>query len=302
MKYGKNRIIFSFLVLPLTLYAIFVVSPYAQAFSISLTSWTGFTAEKPFIGLDNFAKIFDDPVFWKALGHNALLLLVVPLVTIVLGLFFASMLNVGRSAGKVGGVRGAGFYGRVFFLPHILPIVITAVLWKFLYNPQIGLLNGTLEALGLESLTRSWLGDPNVALWAIVAVMIWAGVGFYVLLFSAAMQSIPREIYEAAELDGAGRFQTLWRITLPLLRETVQVAWVYLGIHALDAFALVMVMTPGGGPDNSTSVLAEYLYRSAFTDGRFGYATAIGVTLCLLSLALALITFRTSGKKSAIEY
>jgi N-acetylglucosamine transport system permease protein len=281
---------------------VLVVSPYAQAFQISLTSWSGFTADKPFVGFDNFQRLLQDPEFWQALAHNGLLLLVVPLVTIALGLFFAAMLNVGGSGGKVAGVRGSAFYRRVYFLPHILPVVITAVLWQFIYNPQIGLLNGGLEAIGLGGLAHSWLGDPTVALWALIGVLVWAGVGFYVVLFSAAMQSIPKDIFEAVELDGAGRFQTLTRITLPLLRETVQVAWIYLGIHALDAFALFMVLAPSGGPDNSTMVLSQYLYLSAFQKGHFGYATAIGVLLSLLSLLMTALTFGTSRKKTTIEF
>ncbi|QIY69092.1 sugar ABC transporter permease [Streptomyces sp. RLB1-33] len=302
MNHGKTRIILLFLALPLTLYAVLVVSPYAQAFQISLTSWSGFTADKPFVGFDNFQRLLQDPEFWRALAHNGLLLVVVPLVTIALGLFFAAMLNVGGSGGKVAGVRGSAFYSRVYFLPHILPVVITAVLWQFIYNPQIGLLNGGLEAIGLGGLAHSWLGDPTVALWALIGVLVWAGVGFYVVLFSAAMQSIPKDIFEAAELDGAGRFQTLTRITLPLLRETVQVAWIYLGIHALDAFALFMVLAPSGGPDNSTMVLSQYLYLSAFQKGNFGYATAIGVLLSLLSLLMTALTFGTSRKKTTIEF
>lgn len=302
MNHGKTRIVYLFLALPLALYGVLVVSPYAQAFYISLTRWSGFTADKPFVGLENFRKLAGDPAFWQALRHNGLLLLVVPLVTIVLGLFFASMLNVGGTTRKVTGVRGGAFYRRVYFLPHILPVVITAVLWQFIYNPQIGLLGAGLDAIGLSALKRTWLGDPAVALWSLIAVMVWAGVGFYVVLFSAAMQSIPRDVYEAAALDGASRWQTLRKVTLPLLRDTVQVAYVYLGIHALDAFALFMVLTPDGGPDNSTSVLAQYLYRSAFENGRFGYASAIGVTLCLLSLALAAVTFRSSAKHDKIEF
>jgi len=302
VNHGKTRIILLFLVLPLTMYAVLVVSPFAQAFWISLTSWSGFTADKQFVGVDNYVRLVQDSDFWRALGHNGVLLLVAPLVTIVLGIFFAAMLNVGGTSGKVEGVRGAALYRRVYFLPHILPVVITAVLWQFIYNPQIGLLNGGLDAIGLGGLARTWLGDPSVALWALIGVMIWAGVGFYVVLFSAAMQSIPKDIYEAAELDGAGRMQMLWRITLPLLRETVQVAYIYLGIHALDAFALFMVLTPDGGPDRSTMVLTQYLYISAFQNGKFGYATAVGVTLCLLSLLLAAVTFRTSRSKPAIEF
>lgn len=299
MNQGKHRFIAAFLATPLLVYVVFVISPYVQAVYISMTRWSGFGSNRPFTGSANYARLIEDPQFWQALGHNALLLLVVPLVTIALGLFFASMLNVGGGRGR--GVRGTGFYRVVYFLPYVLPVVIAAVLWQFIYNPQFGLLNASLDTVGLGALKQSWLGDPVVALWSVMAMMIWIGTGFYVVLFSAALQSIPREVYEAAELDGAGRFQTMLRVTLPMLRDTVQVAYVYLGIMALDGFALVQVLTPTGGPDNATQVVAKYMYDAAFERGEFGYAAAIGVALCVLTLLFAGVVFR-AFRRERLEF
>jgi len=301
MRHGRLRIITLFLAAPLTLYGVLVASPLIQAFYISLTSWTGYTSAKPFAGLANYRRLLHDPAFWQALEHNALLLVAVPAITIVLGLLFASLLNVGARAGSVEGVRFSSLYQKSFFLPHILPVVITAVLWQFLYNPELGLINSLLDAAGLGSLKQTWLGDPQVALWSMAAILVWAGVGFYVILFSAAMQSIPKDLYEAADLDGANRLRTMLSITLPLLRETVQVAYVYLGIGALDAFTLFQVLQPDGGPNNSTNVVAQYLYQSAFDNGQFGYASAIGVVLCLLTLVLTAVTFGVS-RRERIEF
>jgi N-acetylglucosamine transport system permease protein len=298
VQHGRFRIITLFLAGPLALYGVFVLAPFAQAFWLSLTSWTGYTATQPYVGLANYRELFSDPQFWQSLEHNGLLLLVVPLATVVLGLFLATALNVGTSAGQVKGVRGSAFYQKVYFLPHVLPVVIVGVLWQFLYNPQLGLVNSGLDKLGLGSLKQTWLGDPSVALWSLAAIMLWTGTGFYVVLFSAAMQSIPREIYEAADLDGASRLSTMRKITLPLLRETVQVSWIYLGIGALDAFALFQVLLPDGGPSGSTNVVAQYLYQSAFENGRMGYASAIGVVLCALTLLLAGVTFLISRRES----
>jgi N-acetylglucosamine transport system permease protein len=301
MRHGRIRIITLFLAAPLTLYGVFVASPLVQAFYISLTSWSGYTGAQPFVGLSNYRQLVADPMFWQALEHNGLLLVAVPLITIALGLFFASMLNVGAHSGAVKGVRFSSFYQKAYFLPHILPVVITAVLWQFLYNPQLGLINSLLDSAGLGSLKQTWLGNPRVALWSMVAIMVWAGVGFYVVLFSAAMQSIPKDLYEAADLDGAGRTRTMLTITLPLMRETVQVAYIYLGIGALDAFTLFQVLQPDGGPNNSTNVIAQYLYQSAFDNGQFGYASAIGVVLCILTLLLAAVTFGLS-RRERIEF
>jgi N-acetylglucosamine transport system permease protein len=303
MRYGKYRFIVSFLAVPLVLYAVFVVSPYVQAISISMTDWRGFSGEKNFIGFDNYVELATDGRFWRAMGHNALLLLVVPAVTIVLALFFATMTTVGGRRGTLArsGVRGSRFYQVVYFFPHVVPVVIAGVLFGFLYNPQAGLLNGVLRVVGFDWLTRAWLGDTTFALPAVMAVLIWGAVGFYYVLFSAAMKSVPPDVYEAAKLDGAGRMRTLWAITLPMIRESVQVSYIYLGIMMLDGFALLQVMLPDGGPDSTTQVVSQYLYRTAFTDGRFGYASAIGVALCLVTLLLALVVLRM-GRRERVEY
>jgi N-acetylglucosamine transport system permease protein len=175
------------------------------------------------------------------------------------------------------------------------------VLWNFIYSPNNGLLNGVLRGVGLDSLALSWMGDPSVALPAVMAVLVWSSVGFYMVLFSAAIDSIPKELYEAALLDGASGWATFQRITLPLVRDTVQVAFVYLGIAALDGFALVQVLTAGpGGPDGATEVIGLSLYRAAFTYGKFGYASAMGVALFFATLTLAVLALR-AGRKERIE-
>lgn len=308
MNFGKYRFIVSFLAIPLTLYVIFVLSPYVQAFYIALTDWQGFSSAQNFIGFGNFTALARDPIFWLSLKHNLFLLLSIPIIVITLALFFSAMLNFGgigrgrKSKAGVRGVRGSGFYKVVYFFPSVLSVAIIAVLWQFVYEPKNGLLNGFLSAIGLDSLRQVWLGDKNIALGAVSAVSVWAGVGFYVVLFTAAMSSIPQDLYEAALLDGANRFQTFRSITLPLVRDAVQVAIIYLAINALDTFALIQILTVGpGGPDNSTEVVALYLFENAFTYSKFGYASAIGVTLFALTLILTAITFRLS-RRERVEY
>ncbi|SHK97194.1 N-acetylglucosamine transport system permease protein [Pseudonocardia thermophila] len=294
MRHGKYPFIIGFLAIPLLLYAVFVISPYAQAFYLSLTDWRGLSNRQDFVGLANYAELFTDTQFWRAMGHNLALLIVVPLFVIAMALLFASATAISR-------VRGSRFYQVVFFFPHVLPVVIAGILFAFLYNPQAGLLNAFLRVVGLEWLTRAWLGDDAVALPAVMVVMIWSAVGFYYVLFSAAMKSVPRDVYEAATLDGAGRLRTLVSITIPMIWESVQVSYVYLGIAALDGFTLLHTMLPDGGPNRSTEVVAQYLYRTAFDEGRFGYASAIGVTLCLFTLVLAIVVMRFS-RREQVEY
>ncbi len=301
LQHGKNTFIVAFLAVPVAIYGLFTVSPYVQAIFISMTDWTGLTAEQEFVGFDNYVKLFGDEQFVIALKNNAILLLVVPAITLVLGLFFASMLNVGRR-GKSGieGVWGSSVYKIVYFFPQVLSVAIVGVLFKYVFAPTAsgGILNGLLGAIGLDSLAKPWLGDPNFAFWCVVLVMIWSFVGFYVVLFSAAMQSIPKEIYEAALLDGAGRFTTFRQVTLPLVWDTVQVGWVYLAIQAMDAFALVHIMLGiSGGPSRSGDVLGVALYRSAFNDYRFGYASALGVVLLILTLIVSGLFLRVARRE-----
>jgi N-acetylglucosamine transport system permease protein len=283
----------------LVLHVIFVVSPYAQAFYLSLTDWNGVAGTANFVGFDNFTRLAGDSLFLDAIKNNLLLLLLMPAATIAIGLFLATMIQRGGKDGRRG-VRGARFYEIVFFFPQLLSVAIVAVLWGFAYNPNNGLINGVLRAAGLDGLAHSWLAEPRLALFAVMAVMVWSGVGFYLVLFSAAIDGIPREVYEAALIDGASGWTTFWRITLPLLRDNVQVAFVYLGMVALDAFALVQIMTVGpGGPDGATEVMGLSLYRTAFEYGKFGYASAMGVALFFGTLVFALVALR--GNKNRTE-
>jgi N-acetylglucosamine transport system permease protein len=303
MRYGKYRFIASFLAIPLLLYVVFVVSPYLQAVYISLTDWRGFSPNRNFIGLANYAELLGDGRFWRSMWHNAQLLVVVPIVTLGIALFLATMTTVAGRRGSVarGGVRGSRFYQVVFFFPHVVPLVIGGVLFGFFYNPEAGLLNGLLRLVGFDWLTRAWLGDTTFALPSVMAVLIWIYVGFYYVVFSAAMKSLPTDVFEAAVLDGAGGIRTFVSITLPMITDAIKTSYIYLGILMLDCFALLQVMLPDGGPDGSTEVVAQYLYRAAFTDGRFGYASAIGVALCLVTLLLAVVVLR-SGRRDRVEF
>ncbi|GGO91109.1 carbohydrate ABC transporter permease [Wenjunlia tyrosinilytica] len=310
MRHRKYPFIAGFLFVPVVLYAVFVIWPYIQTFGYSLTDWSGQSQTMNFVGFDNYSKLFSDSVFKKALVHNMLILVFLPVITILLALFFAFMLNVGGRgrAGAVQGVRGAGIYKIVFFFPQVLSIAILTVLFQAVYrSDEGGLFNGVLVKLGLEDKQHpiEWLNSPDLVLWCIIGVLIWAGVGFYLVLFSAAMQSIPKEIYEAALLDGARRGQTFFRVTLPLLWDSVQTAWVYLAIAAMDVFALVATLTPGayygGGPDFHSEVMATYLMRNFLTYGKSGYACAMGVVILLLTLILSAITLRIT-RRERIEF
>ncbi|MER5644475.1 sugar ABC transporter permease [Streptosporangium sp. NPDC002524] len=303
MRQGKYPFIVGFLAAPVLLYVVFVISPYIQAFYISMTNWKGISANPQFIGLENFTRLFDDEVFWAAVRHHGVLLLVMPLVTIVIALFFAFLLNLsgGQRGGRMTGIWGSKVYRVIFFLPQVLAVAIVGVLFQAIYRPDgTGVINGLLGKVGVGPV--GWLIDPDIALLSIIAVMVWQAVGFYVVLFSAGMSSIPKDVFEAAALDGAGRFTLFFRITIPLLWDTMQVAWVYLGIAAFDAFALVQVLSVDrGGPDNSTTVLPMEIWRTAFNFSKFGYASAMGVALFFMTITFAALTLRVT-RRERIEF
>ncbi|MGD8215334.1 carbohydrate ABC transporter permease [Aestuariimicrobium sp. Y1814] len=294
-----------FLGLPLALYAIFVVSPFVQAVGYSFTNWSGFSPNMDFVGLDNYQRLLNDELFHKAFRNNVLLAIVLPLVIVVLSLALATMITVaGRSVGEVKGLKGAGFYRVISFFPYAIPAIVVGIMWGQIFDPSGGLVNGILTGLGFEQFQSfPWLGDRDTAMPVTMFIMVWGFIGFYMILFIAAIKGIPGEIYEAARLDGAGRFRTAWSITLPLIRENVQTAYIYLGIMALDAYVYMMALNPFGGPDNSTLVMPQYLMTTAFERSQFGVACAMGVVMGLLTGVFATIVFtvnRLTGGKDQV--
>lgn len=290
MLTGRRRFIAAFLAAPMLIYVVYVISPYLQAFQIATTDWKGVDENPAFVGFENFARLltsYDD--FWRPLAHNGFLLLLGPLLVIGIALFFSFLIT---SGGTKGGVAGSKFYRVIFFLPQVLAVVIVSVLFQSVMKTDTGgMINGPLIALGLPPIP--FLTSPSIALWSVLIVLVWQAVGFYVVLFCSAMGSIPTELYESARLDGANRMQMFFRMTLPLLWETVQVAWVYMGIAAFDGFAIIWVLTVDqGGPDGATHVLATEIYRNAFVYSKYGYASAMGVALFVITLIFAGLVLR----------
>ncbi|WP_309065160.1 carbohydrate ABC transporter permease [Microbacterium sp.] len=289
-----------FLGLPVAIFLVFVISPFIQAVYYSMTNWTGFSPNMAFVGLNNFVRLFQDPTFVKAMGNNILLAVLVPLITLTIALIFASMITVGGpSSGQVRGLGGSSFYRVVSFFPYVIPAIVIGILWALIYSPG-GLLNGLLGAIGIDTNEFAWLGDERTAMGASIFVIVWGMVGFYMVLFIAAIKGIPAETFEAARLDGAGRVRTIFSIILPLIRDNVQTAYIYIGILALDAFVYMAALNATGGPANSTLVMSQYLFRTAFEKGQFGLASAMGVVLAVITLLFAAAVFvvnRLTGGK-----
>jgi N-acetylglucosamine transport system permease protein len=295
-----------FLVVPVALFLVFVIWPFGQAIYYALSDWSGFTADYNIIGLENFRDLLHDELFKKAVRNNILLAFIVPIVTIAIALLFATMMTIGGSShGQLRGLRNSSFYRVVSFFPYVIPAIVIGLIWSQVYGPSSGLLNGVLTKIGLDGFQDfAWLGEEKSARWAVMFVMIWGFVGFYMVLFIAAIKGVPAEIYDAARIDGAGRWRMTTSVTIPMIRDAVQTAYIYLGIVALDAFVYMQALAPAGGPNNSTLTISQKLFRTAFTDGKFGYASAMGVVLAIVTLVFAAIVFtvnRLTGGKSRIE-
>jgi N-acetylglucosamine transport system permease protein len=295
-KRGQNTLIFSFLVIPLVLYSVFVLAPYLSAMLVSFTKWRGMSMNITFYGVTNFVNLFNDDKFWNALSHNLQALVVLPPITIFLSLLFAFLFTQG--------IRFSRFFRITYFFPQVMSTVIIGVLWGFIYHPTIGILNGVITALGITDLVNfPWLGDVRTVFPAILSVVIWQAVGFYMVLFVSGMSGIPNDYYEAARIDGANSWHLFWNITLPLLWETIRTAIVFIAIGGMDLFAIVTVMTNGlgGGPSRAADVVPTYLSQTAFMDSRWGYATAMGVVLMLLILGLSILSLRFT-RRDTVEY
>jgi N-acetylglucosamine transport system permease protein len=291
MYRNKYRLIIPFLAPSLLLYFTFVFYPYAQSMYISLTQWRGLAQAPVFIGFANFTRLLNDSNFWNALGNNAFYIIALPVITLILALFFAFVLTQGVPLSK--------FYRVTYFFPQVIAVVAIGVLWSFVYHPTIGILTSILRAIGIAQ-PPVWLGNPDTVLWAIAGVSIWQAVGFYMVLFIAAMESIPITYYEAAMIDGASRWHLFWNITLPMIWDTLQTGLIFIMIGATNMFAITQTMTEGG-PSRSSEVLSTYLYSEAFINSKFGYGTAIAVTLFLLTLVISLILSRLLRRES-LEY
>jgi len=293
LTFDKVSFMVVFLGLPLAIFLIFVIWPVVQAVYYSLTNWGGFTSTFKFIGLNNYKKLWNDDIFRQALLNNIKLGIVVPLVTIVLALILASLVTVaGSSRGNVRGIKASSFYRVISFFPYCIPAIVIGLIWAQVYDPNAGALNGILTAIGLERFQGfAWLGVVATAMPASMFVIIWGFVGFYSVLFVAAIKGVPAETYEAVRIDGAGRYRTTISVTIPLIRDSIQTSYIYLGILALDAFVYMAALNPQGGPNNSTLTMSQDLFNTAFRKGQFGYASAMGVTLAVVTLLFATLVF-----------
>lgn len=264
----------------LTIYLFFNVIPIFISFYYSTMSWNGFS-EMQFIGLANFKEVLQDSVFWDSVINNILVVLASVFGQIPIALALALLLN--RK------IKGAKFFRTIGFMPVVISTVVISITWRMIYNSEYGMINNLLEAVGLGFLQQNWLGDPTWAMIAVCITIIWQYVGLYFIIFLSALQTVPNEILEAAELDGASEWKKTIHAVLPSIWNIILISIVLCISGSLKTFDLIFVMT-SGGPANATEVMATYMYDKTFEGLRYGYGSAISVLIFVFSITLILIT------------
>ena len=281
--------ILGFVLPALVVYTAFVLWPVANTFYYSTLDWNG-VGQPVQVGLANFTRLLGDGAAWAALRHNVVLIVASLIIQLPLGLALALLL--------LAPLRGTTVLRAVYFLPQLMSTVAIGILWAFIYNPTFGAVNRVLDVVGLGAWRQGWLGEPQFALAAIIVVICWQFIPFYMILYRAGLTSIPLEVNEAAMVDGARSWNRIRFVTLPLLSGTTRTAVLLSVIGSLQYFDLIWIMT-GGGPSNATDVLATYMYDVAFTRSNLGYGSAIAVVLFLLALVITPVVLARTGRAEA---
>lgn len=273
----------------------FTAVPLVQSVVLSFQRWNGIE-DPTWIGLRNYRLLFEDATFWQSVAHTAYYTIATIILQTTIPLVIAAFLN--------SRIRGSTIFRFIYFLPVIISLTITGLLWSMILEPNFGVLNETLRSLGLKSFAQLWLADRVWVMPSIILVSVWQSLGFYMMIFFAALQSVPEDLYESASIDGANVWQRFRFITVPMMRRTILVVIVLNTIGGVKSFDHIWVMT-GGGPNHASETLGTYLYRTAFgtfgsSNPQLGYATAIAMLILLLSLVFSIIQIR-AGQVGEIE-
>ncbi|CAG7637458.1 carbohydrate ABC transporter permease [Paenibacillus allorhizosphaerae] len=281
----------------LVLFLLFTLYPIIMSYVYAFFNWSGFGPLKDYVGFTNFKETLLDPIFWNAFRNSLTFMLYVVLIQVPLALLLALLLNVGW-------LRGKAFYRMIYFLPVVTTTAVVGLVMRFIFGAYKGLVNEVLIRIGLLSTPIDWLGSVDTAFLVVVLVGIWKSFGMKLIYWLAGIQSLPKEVFEAAKIDGAGPLQMLRYITIPLLLPVGSVILLMSAVNALHVFDLVKAMTDGG-PAFKTDMVDVYIYRYAFSgkgEARVGFASAAGVlygiVVMVISLVLGLLAKRAGGRKA----
>ena len=297
MRKSKSRGLFITLCLApaVLLFLIFMVIPTIDVFRMSMYKWGGYTANKTFVGLNNFKTLFQSEKFYRAFQNQILLIVVVTVVTFALALTFAAVLTREK-------IKGQNFFRIIFYIPNILSVVIISAIFSAIYDPNQGLLNSILSIFRDEGeVPILWLGSQKIVIWSIAIAMVWQAIGYYMVMYMASMANIPGSLYESAALEGSGKVKQFFSITLPLIWTNIRTTLTFFVISTINmSFLFVKAMT-NGGPDSASHVFLSYMYQEAYTNSSYGYGMAIGSVVFLFSFALSAV-LNAVTKREEIEF
>lgn len=268
---------------------IFFLFPLVNAIYYAFVDFNGINQAPPFIGLGNFTELAQDPAVWPALKNNVIWILIGTAAPLVLGLALALLMWKVRRASLA--------YRVAFFLPYILPQVAIGVVWGWIYDPTRGWLNRVLEAVGLERFAGGWLGDPGLALYAVLGTAVWATTGFVFLILLSALRNVDTELVDASMIDGANSLQRVWHIVLPQIMPVFLMVTTITLVGGFSVFDIIFVMT-GGGPAGATEVLGTYAYTSAFQLNRISYGTTLALVITVLAIPFTVALNRLQRRVS----
>lgn len=277
---SEKKFVFACLAPAVILLILFIFIPTVNVFRMSLYQMGGITNRQEFVGLANFKDLMADTGFLQAMQNTIVVIVMVMLFTITLAILFAALLQRGDFKGK-------NFFRIIFYIPNILSIVVIAGIFGAIYNPNNGLLNSFLHTIHLDGLAHKWMGEPDIVLYSVIFALVWQAIGYYMVMYMASMSSIPPDYYEAASLDGATEMQMFWKITFPLIWNNIRTTLTFYIISTINLSFLFVQIMSDGGPNGSTEVLLNYMYKQAYGNGAYGYGMAIGVVVFLFSFVLA---------------
>jgi raffinose/stachyose/melibiose transport system permease protein len=269
-----------------------IIVPLVMTVGVSFTRWTG-VGRPAWIGFGNYTRLFHDELFWGSFGHIILLIIAMAVIPTLLGLVLAAVLF--DYVAKYFSNRWASFFRSGLYLPQVIPVAVTGIIWGWILHPDYGALNKILDAIGLHKLAVNWLGDPKYALYTVMAIMIWFQLGYPIVMFMSGLQRVDPALYEAADLDGATWWQRFRKITVYMIRPEFYVVLITTTIAALKIFGQIFVLTRGG-PSNSTIVPSYFAYKNYFEKAQVGYGSAISTVLTVLIVVLAFVFLRLQNR------
>jgi len=285
----RQRLVVSavFIFPSLLIYAVFVLSTMIYSLVLSFTDWDGISRTLNFIGLVNYIKLFNDTQFYNAFKNNLIWVVISLILPMFLGLFLAALID--RQ------IRGENIFKSIFYLPMTISFIVIAVIWSWVYEPNLGILNTFLRAVGLGFISKAWLANQNTALFSIIIAASWQLTGYSMILFLAGLRNVPPELIEAAKLDGANAWQSFWHVIFPMLRSVRTVVIATILINSFRVFDLVFAMTQGG-PGGASNVLAMFMYQETFWKYRMSYGSTIAVIQFIIILIIMIVYLWRSMK------